>query len=225
LRMLRACLVALKQIHEHRIVHCDIKEDNICIPYTPQPFPGSGRPIHLEYENLKLIDFAFAIAHSIPLTQILVINPEERVPYQSELLVSALRSDRRSGCPNAVQQLDYRVDLFSLGYMAEKIAASLAPAPGCDVRVLEGVRGLVHALKAVDSPAAGGPLPHDSLIAEIDRLLAATQGTPPSLEFTVEGEWTAEEMLLERGTMRKTPFTPVAPPPPTAVFLPPAPIA
>jgi len=109
LRMLRACLVALKQIHEHRIVHCDIKEDNICIPYAPNPFPGGGRPIRLEYENLKLIDFAFAIAHSIPLTQILVINPDERVPYQSDLLVSALRADRRSGCPNAVQQLDYRV--------------------------------------------------------------------------------------------------------------------
>src|SRR5690348_1548960 len=27
LRMLRACLVALKQIHGQRIVHCDIKED------------------------------------------------------------------------------------------------------------------------------------------------------------------------------------------------------
>src|SRR5689334_19010470 len=97
LRMLRACLVALKQIHGQRIVHCDIKEDNICIPYAPQPFPGSGRQIRLEYENLKLIDFAFAVAHSIPLTQILVINPDERVPYQSELLVSALRADRRSG--------------------------------------------------------------------------------------------------------------------------------
>src|SRR5688572_15251864 len=35
LHLLRACLVALKQIHEHRIVHCDIKEDNICIPYAP----------------------------------------------------------------------------------------------------------------------------------------------------------------------------------------------
>ena len=35
LYLLRACLVALKEIHAHRIVHCDIKEENICIPYTP----------------------------------------------------------------------------------------------------------------------------------------------------------------------------------------------
>src|SRR6185369_14751738 len=118
------------------------------IPFAPQPFAGGGRPIHLEYQNLKLIDFAFAVAHSIPLTQILVINPDERVPYQSELLISALRADRRSGCPNAVQQLDYRVDLFSLGYMAEKISAAgldCPPGPG-DIRAMEDVHRLVQKL-------------------------------------------------------------------------------
>src|SRR6185436_19384739 len=148
LHLLRACLVALKQLHEHRIVHCDIKEDNICIPYAPNPFPGAARKIHLEFDKLKLIDFAFSVAHAIPLTQILVINPDERVPYQSELLIAALHADRKSGLPNAVQQLDYRVDLFSLGYMAEKIsAAGLDCPPGdADGRALEGIRNLVQKL-------------------------------------------------------------------------------
>src|SRR5580765_1316391 len=50
LRLVRACLVALKEIHEHRIVHCDIKEDNICLPYAPNPFPGEGR-ISLQFDN------------------------------------------------------------------------------------------------------------------------------------------------------------------------------
>ena len=227
LRLLRACLVALKQIHGHRIVHCDIKEDNICIPYAPNPFPGPGRKIHLEYEKLKLIDFAFSIAHAIPLTQILVINPDERVPYQSELLISALRSDRRSGSPNAVQQLDYRVDLFSLGYMAEKISAAGLDCPaGPGERressgALEDVRRLVQKLKAFDSAPNIGPLPHDGLIAEIDRLLVETAGLSESLEFKVDGEWTAQEMAQGtgqgRGAVRKTPLTPVALPLPTPV--------
>ena len=205
LRLIRACLVALKQIHDHRIVHCDIKEDNICIPYAPNPFPGEGRKIHLEFEKLKLIDFAFSIAHAIPLTQILVINPDERVPYQSELLISALRSDRRSGSPNAVQQLDYRVDLFSLGYMAEKISAAgldCPPGPG-DSGALEDVRSLVQKLKAFDSAPNIGPLPHDGLIAEIDRLLVETAGLSEFLEFKVDGEWTAEEMAQGRGAGRQ----------------------
>ena len=226
LRLIRACLVALKQLHDHRIVHCDIKEDNICIPYAPNPFPGAGQKIRLEFEKLKLIDFAFSIAHAIPLTQILVINPDERVPYQSELLVSALHSDRRSGCPNAVQQLDYRVDLFSLGYMAEKISAAGldCPAGPGDRRersgALEGVRSLVQKLKAFDSARNVGPLPHDGLIAEIDRLLVETAGLSDSLEFKVDGEWTADEMAQGRGAGRKTPLTPVALPLPTPVALP-----
>jgi hypothetical protein len=130
-------------------------------PVCAEPVSGGGRPIHLEYENLKLIDFAFAIAHSIPLTQILVINPDERVPYQSEMLVSALRADRRSGCPNAVQQLDYRVDLFSLGYMAEKISgAGLDCPPGSGAQVLEDIRSLVQRLKAFDTcPPARSRMP------------------------------------------------------------------
>lgn len=222
LRLIRACLVALKQIHDHRIVHCDIKEDNICIPYAPNPLPGDGRTIHLEYEKLKLIDFAFSIAHAIPLTQILVINPDERLAYQSGLLIAALRSDRRSGSPNAVQQLDNRVDLFSLGYMAEKITAAglgCPPGPG-GIRALENILALVRRLKAFDSAPCIGLLPHDGLIAEIDRLLLETAAASASLEFTVDGEWTSEEMAKGRGANRKTPLTPVAIPPPTPVAVP-----
>lgn len=234
LRLIRACLVALKQIHAHRIVHCDIKEENICIPYAPNPFPGDGQNIRLEFEKLKLIDFAFSIAHSIPLTQVLVIDPDERVPYQSGLLISALRADRNSGYPNAVQQLDYRVDLFSLGYMAEKISAAgldSPPAPGA-IRALDDVRSLVRKLKAFDSAPNIGPapsfaalaLPHDGLIAEIDRLLVEVAGRTESLEFKVAGEWTAEEMEQGtergRGPVRKTPSTPVALPLPTPVSFP-----
>ena len=230
LRLIRACLVALKQIHIHRIVHCDIKEDNICIPYAPNPYPGDGQQIHIEFEKLKLIDFAFSVAHAIPLTQILVIDPDERIPYQSELLISALRSDRQSGSPSAVQQLDYRVDLFSLGYMAEKIiAAGLDSPPGAaDNHALEDIRNLVQKLKAFDSAPSPGPvpspaaqaLPHDGLIAEIDRLLVETAGPSASLEFTVSGEWTVEEMAQGRGGIRRTPLTPVALPLPTPVPLP-----
>ncbi len=228
LRLLRACLAALKQLHEHRIVHCDIKEDNICVPYAPNLFPGAARRIHLDFDKLKLIDFAFSVAHFIPLTQILVINPDERVPYQSERLIAALHADRRSGLPNAVQQLDYRVDLFSLGYMAEKIsAAGLDCPPGNDGRALESIRNLVQKLKDFDS-AEPGPLPHDSLIAVIDRLLVETAGPTgrsESLDFNVDGEWSADDLAPGQAAVRKTPSTPVALPAPTPVALPPLALA
>src|SRR5204863_2741305 len=124
------------------------------------PLPAGGT-IRLEFEKIKLIDFAFSIAHAIPLTQILVIDPAERLPYQSELLVSALLADRRSGCPNAVQQLDYRVDLFSLGCLAEKICAPGLQSPRATggSRVTDGVAALVRKLKGYDGAPAAGPAP------------------------------------------------------------------
>lgn len=219
LRLIRACLVALKEIHEHRIVHCDIKEDNICIPFAPNPYPGEGHAIRLDYDKLKLIDFAFSVAHAIPLTQILVIDPGERLPYQSELLISALLADRRSGSPNEVQQLDYRVDLFSLGHMAEKLSAGgLDCPPGpADASALEGIRDLVRRLKGFDTAPAADLLPHAALIAEIDRLLMDTAHFSTSLDFEVDGEWSTQEMERGQGAGRKTPSTPVAVAPPTPV--------
>ena len=207
LQLLRACLVALKQIHGQRIVHCDIKEDNICIPYAPHPFKGGRRRVRLDFGQLKLIDFAFSVSHAMPLTQILVIDPDERLLYQSERLIAALQADRRSGCPNAVQQLDYGVDLFSLGHIAEKIsAAGLQCPPGIDAgRALEDIDRLVRSLKAFDLAPAAGPLPHDGLIAEIDRLLAVAPEACAPPDFNVDGEWSTQEMARGEGSARQTP--------------------
>ena len=221
LRLVRGCLVALKEIHQHRIIHCDIKEDNICIPYGPYPNPRDASALHLDFDRLKLIDFAFSIAHSIPLTQVLVINPAERLAYQSELLISALHADRKSGSPEAVQQLDYRVDLFSLGYMAEKIAAGGLECPSRrdSSALIADILTFVQRLKAFDSPVAAGPMPHDLLIERIDELLAAT-GAAASPQFHVDGEWTSDEMSHGRISGRQTPLTPVALPLPTPVARP-----
>ncbi len=221
LRLVRACLVALKELHEHRIVHCDIKEDNICIPYEPYPYAADGQKASLAFGKLKLIDFAFSVAHSIPLTQVLVIDPDERLPYQSALLIEALHADRKSGSPNAVQQLDYRVDLFSLGHMAEKIAAAgLVPARGGAEGVIGEIHNLVQQLKGFDALPAASILPHDSLIESVDALIARSAEPSPSLEFSIDGEWTAEEMAHGRIAGRQTPLTPVALPLPTPVARP-----
>src|SRR5690242_19577628 len=35
LQLMRGCLAALWEVHKHRIVHCDIREDNICVQHVP----------------------------------------------------------------------------------------------------------------------------------------------------------------------------------------------
>ena len=181
--------------------------------------------IHLEFEKLKLIDFAFSIAHAIPLTQILVIDPAERLPYQSELLISALRADRRSGSPNAVQQLDYRVDLFSLGYMAEKIsAAGLASPPGSgDARVLEGVRALVQKAEGLRSrlprrAARSPPRRPDRRDRPPARRRRARLPRPWNSRWTGSGR--RRKWRRDAARAARHPLTPVALPLPTPVSAP-----
>lgn len=227
LQLMRACLTALRQIHQHRIVHCDIKEDNICLPYAPYPYLDGGQNISIDFAGVKLIDFAFSIAHAMPLTQILIINPDDKAPYQSPRLIAALKADRVSGSPNAVQHLDYRVDLFSLGYMAGKIVAGgLDCPPGPHgILIMTGAQELIETLKGYDDAGDDLPLPHDGLIARVDMLLDSCAGFAGPMEFGVAGEWTPEEMQQGRVAARKTPLTPVAPPVPTPVALPALPAA
>jgi len=174
LQLLRACLVALREIHALGIVHCDIKEDNICLPHSPYPY-SPGQAVMLDFERVRLIDFAFSVTPERPLEHPLPILPA--APYQSDLLKSALGADRVGPSRGrlAAQQLDYRVDLYSLGFLAGRIvnAGLLQPAGFGGAAAMDGARALVERLQAYGSGRrrGGKVLPHDELIDDIDGLL------------------------------------------------------
>lgn len=214
LRLIRACLIALEEIHRNHVVHCDIKDDNICLPYTPYPH-AENETVRLHFDRLRLIDFAFAISPNQRLVQSLPIEPN--APYQSPQLKAAIREDIRNKSVSAVQRLDYRVDLYSLGHMAERfLEGGLIPSPGPDGEwISERVWNLVGRLKAfgdVGKSRASVLLPHGALIAEIDESLKRLLVLDDVLEFSVAGLWTAHEVERGLGGVRKTPVTPIASP-------------
>jgi hypothetical protein len=175
LHLLRACLVALREIHRHGIVHCDIKEDNICLPYAPYPFQPN-QPIGIDCERIRLIDFAFSITPERPLECPLPILP--MAPYQSNLLKTALRADRsgKNRGKLAAQDIDCRADLYSLGYLAGRILDTglLQPAGPGGVAAMNGAHALVERLRTCDGGrrrGGGRTLLHDELIGDIDNLL------------------------------------------------------
>lgn len=209
LSLMRACLVALREIHRHGIVHCDIKPDNICLPYLPYP-RQPGQAIRIDFERIRLIDFAFSITPERPLEHPLPIAPE--APYQSNLLQTALRDDsrRRNRAQPASQNLDYRVDLYSLGYLARHIVDKGLVQPGGPdgMAAMDGALDLVERLQAFDDGRRrpGRALPHDELIADIDALLKPLKDLDGYRQFDVAR---IREPSPAEAVVQPTPMTPL----------------
>ena len=77
----RASLVALDAIHELRLVHLDLKADNVCIPVGPVDFdPLAGaRALHPRFDDITLIDFAFSLVSGERLQSALPIAAPARL--------------------------------------------------------------------------------------------------------------------------------------------------
>lgn len=109
LQLIAATLNALLRIHEHQVVHLDIKNDNICIPYQQH-----GQHYQLDFSRLQLIDFETAVSVKFPHQQPL---PIQSTYYHVQRLKDALDTK------NVVLQsdMDYGADLFALGMMLYRL--------------------------------------------------------------------------------------------------------
>lgn len=56
IQILKYSIIALKEVHKQNIVHCDIKLDNICLPFKGNN-PQFGKPIQIDFSEVTLIDF------------------------------------------------------------------------------------------------------------------------------------------------------------------------
>lgn len=129
IQLTRSCLLSLQEIHTCGVIHCDLKGDNICLPYSPYPYvPDIGTPVTMNFEQLRLIDFAFSIDRNKALREPLPVAGS--MSYQSVELRDALSTSQRENTTDALQELTPRVDLHSLGVMLKDIAETGIRAEG-----------------------------------------------------------------------------------------------
>ena len=231
LMLLRSCLTALKEIHQHGIIHCDFSASDICIPYYYTNINGNNY-IKLDFSKIKLIDFSFSIASDKPLNRALPITPS--LPYQSSLLKEALKLDRINVHINninyrkhtsflrhsfierwfpiksnlEVQKLDWRVDLFGLGYMARKILDKGLYLPNhiADYQTMRCIHNLVNKLISYDDDKnIYNKLPHDYFLLEIEKILNG-MSLDDYLLFLVDS-------IANQSARYTIPVTPIAPTP------------
>ena len=115
------CLRALDAIHELRLVHLDLKADNVCIPLGPADFDPytPGRLLTPQFDRIALIDFAFSLVSGESLDSALPIGRQADFDYQSPRLLHALAAGSR-GDLTPTRQLDWRCDIFSLAAMLRR---------------------------------------------------------------------------------------------------------
>jgi len=115
------CLIALDAIHALQLVHLDLKADNVCIPAGPADFDPRAPEalLHLRFEQIALIDFAFSLVSGERLDSALPIARQTEYDYQSPRLLQALEAGA-NGDLAPTRALDWRCDIFSLAAMLRR---------------------------------------------------------------------------------------------------------
>ncbi|WP_280150580.1 hypothetical protein [Piscinibacter sp. XHJ-5] len=204
----RHCLIALDAIHELHLVHLDLKADNVCIPLGPADFDPQvpGQVMRPLFEQVALIDFAFALVSGESLATALPIGHQTDYEYQSPRLLRALEAGR-AGDLLPTRQLDWRCDIYSLAAMLRRYL------PGPD----GGVGGawtrrrhadalvLVHRLFDAHHAPASVQRPHRELIE-----LASAALHDAGLAASLERGWQLAGQTLVPSSDTPTPVTRIA---------------
>lgn len=176
-------LIALEAIHEAGLVHLGVQADNICIPFSPAEFdPGlPGELVSLCFEQLALIDFAFALAPGERLEEPPPMTRQWQHPTQSPRLIAALEAARQ-GELAPLQQLDWRCDLFSLAALLRR----LLPGPDASSRAgwtpwhLTQAGALIWQLLEAHDAEPSASKPHRALL-ELPKQVLADAGVVASI--------------------------------------------
>ena len=206
----RHCLIALDAIHELRLVHLDLKADNVCIPFGPPDFePRTGQVLSPRFDQIALIDFAFSLVSGESLTRALPIVRQTEYDYQSPRLLQALEAGSR-GDLMPTRQLDWRCDVFSLAAMLRRYLPdpdSLPEGSWTHARLAQARAMVRRLLAAHDAEWSGQQRPHVEMLALSEAALA-----DPDLALSLTQGWTLSLRSEVIHTECATPVTRIAAP-------------
>jgi len=210
------CLLALQEIHALHVVHLDIKGDNVCIPVGPAEFDPDtvGLLFYPRFDQLALIDFAFALVSRERLSTALPLGWETEYDYQSPRLLSALEAGRR-GDLQPTRELDWRCDMYSLAAMLkrylpeEDVVHDPKRATGWSAQRYRAAKSFILAVREAHDRDAPQQHPHQQLIEMTQERLSATD-----LAASLQHGWTLarDASLAPVAASPLTPVTRLAPP-------------
>lgn len=202
LQLARGILLALKEIHHAGVIHGHLRPDNICIPYYPLPYEFDS-PLTLNYDNICLIDFMFAISNTLRLSRYLPIQVSSTPSTQSALMQHALLSDQQNRQADVIQRIDYSVDFYALGFILQQIfQQNLIYPQGLEAELSMEIHHFINELLQYNQ---GIPEkikirylhlhPHTDYLKQLDQLISRCQllNSAPAISFLFDPAQFLEE--------------------------------
>lgn len=187
MQILKHSIIALKEVHKQNIVHCDIKLDNICLPFKGNN-PQFGKPIQIDLSKVTLIDFgqSYWIGNMGDEDRNwLGYIENEKDRYQSRYLINILKqwfkdNQRVSKPPynnSSLSNIDYSCDLYGLGVVFDSLYISHYTNNDVWQLVKEDLHNIIINLKDYDNGIIGKyknklSMPHDDFISRLDILIS-----------------------------------------------------
>jgi hypothetical protein len=204
-------LVALVQIHKEGVVHGDLKSDNICVSSIK-----AAAVTGIDWQSLKLIDFAFSLCRDFPLQFVLPIDTE-KIDYLPQFYKSAILNSRQFNQPQWVhKKCCAEIDLYSLGVMLQQLAQPSNEA-------YPGTMALIQECMRVGEKPQGWQWPQKKFEAQTTRLAQTAlewlngQGLKDEIGHTIldlPKKTTATPLRnLAHKTAQPTPLLPTLPTP------------
>lgn len=227
LTVLKGSLIALEKIHQHNIIHCDIKLDNICLPFRGGD-AGYGDTIQIQLDNITLIDFGVAYwAGNMGDHERIWLgyneNKEER--YQSRFLINALKqwyrdNNGRTASPydnSSLTRLNYSCDLYGLGVAFEFFCQDQRyQQKECWSIVYSDVCSIINELKLYDNGIPNTELqpPHQSFIQRLDILTQKVIAYEKAKGFLISANYANGKLLTHKPRPKTKPKSTPTPTPP-----------
>ena len=210
-RLLHHLLLTLREFHGAGFIHCDIHAGNVCLP-----FERRGDALRPVFEQLRLIDFGHTLSARLNFDEPLRLDPAagESLRRVSPAFRAALRHDADSGHANAVQRLDFRLDLYALGALATQFLnwVDWSGEPRAAALHAE-MSASVDALLAQD---CDGTIPepglHDRLLQPVDAMLTRLGLPDPAWQLPRKRTAPVVPELARETPLIGASVTPMAPP-------------
>ena len=204
----RHLLLALDAVHELRLVHLDLKPDNVCIPPSPADFDPAApaRLLRPRFEQLALIDFAFSLVCGDPLATALPLARQPDYDYQSPRLLAALQA-ARAGDLRPTRELDWRCDFYSMAALLSRyLPDPHTPAEAGWTPARQGrAQALLSRLQAIHDGGLPARRPHADLADDAAALLR-----DPALAASLARGWVPDGRRDPTELRSPTPVTRIA---------------